>query len=296
MPAPTPSLKTAAGVAVVAGLLSTRSRGLRKLALRLTALTAGAVAANEATGKPVPFLRWSFLRLLLGLKHLTKEWQVGDGREEAAAVYVEQNARRGDLDDVIATIDRFARTQSVLINVGDEKGEILDAAVRAVKPSFVLELGTYVGYGALRLARAAPEARVVSVEFLAANAEIARRNIAHAGVSDRVTVVVGSIGDGGVTVEHLRSVVGLGPGQLDAVFLDHAKEHYLSDLHTIEDSGWLHPGSVVIADNIRFPGAPDYLAYMQEQEGDRYRTVHHETHVEYQSVIKDLVLESTYLG
>ena len=296
MPAPTPSLKAAAGIALGAGLMSTRSRGLRKAVLRLSALTAGAVAVNEATGKPVPFLRWSFLRLLLGLKHLTTEWQVGDGREEAAAVYVEQNARRGDLDDVIATIDRFARTQSVLINVGDEKGEILDAAVRAVKPSFVLELGTYVGYGALRLARAAPEARVVSVEFLAANAEIARRTIAHAGVSDRVTVVVGSIGDGGTTVEHLRSVVGLGPGQLDAVFLDHAKEHYLADLHTIEDSGWLHPGSVVVADNIRFPGAPDYLAYMQEQEGLRYRTVHHETHVEYQSVIKDLVLESTYLG
>ena len=296
MPEPTRSLKTAAGVAAGAALLSTRSRGLRKAGLRLTALTAGAVAANEAAGKPVPFLRWSFLRLLAGLKHLTKEWQVGDGREDAAVSYVEQNARHGDLDDVIATIDRFARTQSVLINVGDEKGEILDAAMRSVKPSFVLELGTYVGYGALRLARSAPEARVVSVEFLPANAALARRVIAHAGVSDRVTVVEGSIGDGGRTVEHLRTVVGLGPGQLDAVFLDHAKEHYLADLHTIEDSGWLHPGSVVVADNVGFPGAPDYKAYMQEMEGTRYRTVEHETHVEYQAVIKDLVLESTFLG
>jgi catechol O-methyltransferase len=52
----------------------------------------------------------------------------------------------------------------------------------------------------------------------------------------------------------------------------------------------------VVADNIKFPGAPDYLAYMREQEGRRYRTVDHNTHVEYQSVIPDLVLESTYLG
>lgn len=290
------TLKTAAGVAAGAGLLSTRARGLRKVALRLTALGAGAVAANEAAGKPVPFLRWSFIRLLTNMKHLTTEWQVGDGREEAAAVYVAQNARRGDLDDVIATIDDFARNHSILINVGDEKGEILDAAMRAVKPSIVMELGTYVGYGALRLARSAPEARIISVEFLAANAAIARRNIEHAGVSDRVTVVDGSIGDGGTTVEHLRSVIGLGAGQLDAVFLDHAKEHYLADLHTLEDSGWLHPGSVVVADNVGFPGAPDYKAYMEEQEGRRYRTVKHETHVEYQSLIKDLVLESTFLG
>ncbi len=266
--------------------------------LVLTAAGAGAVAANEATGKPIPVLRWSFLRLMLGIKKLTTDWQVGDGREEAAAEYVARNARRGDADDVIATIDRYCRTESFLINVGDEKGEILDAAVRAVRPAFVLEVGTYVGYGAMRLARAAPEARVVSVEFLPANAAIARRIIEYAGLSDRITVVEGTLAGrrGRPLQEHLRTVIGLGPGGLDAVFLDHAKDHYLSDLHRLEDNGWLHPGTVVVADNIRFPGAPDYRAYMQEQEGLRWHTVEHETHAEYQSMIKDLVLESTYLG
>jgi catechol O-methyltransferase len=287
---------SAAGVATGATWLATRARGGTRAALALTAAAAGAVAANEATGKPVPMLRWSFLRLVLGLKKLTTDWQVGDGREEAAAQYVARNARQGDVDDVISTIDRYCRTESFLINVGDEKGEILDAAVRAVKPSFVLELGTYVGYGAMRLARTAPEARVVTVEFLPANAAIARRIIDHAGLSDRITVVEGTLADGGKTLEHLSTVIGLGPGGLDAVFLDHAKDHYLSDLHRLEDNGWLHPGTVVVADNIRFPGAPDYRAYMQEQEGRRWHTVEHDTHAEYQSVIKDLVLESTYLG
>lgn len=290
------TLKTSAGIAAGAGLLSTRATGLRRAALRLAAVTAAAVAGNEATGKPVPFLRWSFIQLMVNIKKVTTEWQVGDGREEACAVYVAANARRGDLDDVLATIDRFARNESFLINVGDEKGEILDAAIRAVKPSFVLELGTYVGYGALRLARSAPEARIVSIEFLPANAAIARRNIEHAGLSDRITVVDGTLGDGGKTLEHLRTAIGLGPGQLDAVFLDHAKDHYLSDLHLLEDSGWLHPGSVAVADNVKFPGAPDYKAYMEEQEGRRWRTTEHPTHAEYQSVIPDLVLESTFLG
>jgi catechol O-methyltransferase len=35
---------------------------------------------------------------------------------------------------------------------------------------------------------------------------------------------------------------------------------------------------------------------MAEQEGLTWRTVEHETHVEYQSLIKDLLLESEYLG
>ena len=298
MPAscPSRSLLGAAGVTAGAAVLAGRTAGRTRAVLALTAATAAAVVANEATGKRVPMLRWSFLRLVLGIKKLTTAWQVGDGREEAAAEYVERNARRGDVDDVIASIDRYCRTKSYLINVGDEKGEILDAAVRAVKPSFVLELGTYVGYGAMRLARCAPQAHVVTVEYVPANAAIARRIIEHAGLSDRITVVEGTLADGGKTLAHLRSVLGLGLGGLDAVFLDHAKDHYLSDLHTLEDSGWLHPGSVVVADNVRFPGAPDYRAYMQEQEGRRWRTVEHETHAEYQSVIKDLVLESTYLG
>ena len=53
---------------------------------------------------------------------------------------------------------------------------------------------------------------------------------------------------------------------------------------------------VVVADNVKLPGAPKYRAYMTAQEGRRWHTVEHETHVEYQSLLKDLVLESEYLG
>ena len=52
----------------------------------------------------------------------------------------------------------------------------------------------------------------------------------------------------------------------------------------------------MLADNVRFPGAPDYRAYMQEHAAGRWRTIEHDTHVEYQSLLKDLVLESEYLG
>jgi predicted O-methyltransferase YrrM len=61
-------------------------------------------------------------------------------------------------------VDQFAYEKSFLINVGDEKGELFDAAVRRADPRLALELGTYCGYGSLRIARAAPSAEVVSVE------------------------------------------------------------------------------------------------------------------------------------
>jgi catechol O-methyltransferase len=235
--------------------------------------------------------------MLFGIRRLETEWQVGDGREEALAEHVEATAKRGDLDDVIRTIDDFAYHQSILINVGDEKGLILDAAIRKADPRLLLELGTYCGYSALRSARVMPEgARLVSIEFNADNAAIARRIWDVAGIGDELSVVVGTIGDGGATISRLESEHGVGPGTLDFVFLDHAKEAYLPDLKTILDRGWLHPGSVAVADNVKFPGAPDYRKYMQAEGGRTWRTTEHKTHAEYQTLLRDLVLESEYLG
>ena len=193
-------------------------------------------------------------------RNFIRTGQIGDGREEACADYVVANARRGDIDDVLATVDKFAYEKSMLMNVGDEKGELLDAAVRRANPSVALELGTYCGYSALRIARAAPSAKVFSVELAAANAEVARRIWAHAGVDDRVTCVVGTIGDGGRRSTRWPTSTAFGAGKLDLLFIDHDKAAYLPDLQSILDRGWLHSGSIVVADNIGIPGAPKYRA------------------------------------
>ncbi|SPM42910.1 Predicted O-methyltransferase YrrM [Mycobacterium numidiamassiliense] len=244
----------------------------------------------------MPLLRWSFWRLAAASRNINTTGQIGDGREAAVVDYVLTNARAGDIDDVVATIDKFAYEKSILINVGDEKGELLDAAVRRADPSLVLELGTYCGYSALRIARSAPKAKVYSVELAEANAANARQIWAHAGVADRVTCVVGTIGDGGRTLDSLANDHGFASGTLDFVFLDHDKDAYLDDLESIVDRGWLHPGSVVVADNVGMPGAPKYREFMRQQQGTGWNTVEHKTHVEYQTLVSDLVLESDYLG
>jgi catechol O-methyltransferase len=252
---------------------------------------------KEIGGRRVPLLRWSFWRMALGAKHLQEHWQVGDGREEALAQHVTSTAAPGDLDDAIRAIDEFCYGQSIMMNVGDEKGEILDTAIRRVDPHRLLELGTYCGYSALRTIRTmSSEAHLYSIEFSPANAEVARRILGHAGVDRRVTVIVGTLGDGGRTISALEAQHGFGERSLDLVFIDHAKDAYLPDLERIIEHGWLRPGAVVVADNVKFPGVPGYREYMREREGREWRTIEHQTHVEYQTMIKDLVLESEYLG
>lgn len=240
-------------------------------------------------------LRWSVLRVAFGVRSLSRVGQLGDGREAAAADYVAARARPGDIDDALAKLDEYAYRKSFLISVGDEKGRLLDAAVGRAQPHLALELGTYCGYGALRIARAAPQARVVSVELSEANAAVAQQIWEHAGVGDRITCVVGTIGDGGRTLDLLRDEQGFVAGALDFLFIDHDKDAYLTDLLSIIARGWLHRGSIVVADNVGIPGSPKYKSYMRDQQGKHWRTREHRTHVEYQTLLPDLVLESEYL-
>ncbi|HUE33566.1 MAG TPA: O-methyltransferase, partial [Mycobacterium sp.] len=53
---------------------------------------------------------------------------------------------------------------------------------------------------------------------------------------------------------------------------------------------------IVVADNVKVPGAPKYREYMRRQQGQQWSTTEHKAHLEYQSLISDLVLESEYLG
>src|ERR1700722_16036377 len=143
-----------------------------------------------------PFLRYSFLRGVFGGLNVTRTGQIGDGREEATAEYVIANAPAGDVDAAIDAIDNFAYDKSILMNVGEEKGQLLDAAVKRAKPKHAMELGAYCGYSGLRIARAAPGAKVFSIEKSGANASVARRVWTHAGLGDRVTCINGTVDDG----------------------------------------------------------------------------------------------------
>src|SRR6201988_4118577 len=206
-----------------------------------------------------PFLRYSLLRMAFGGLSVKRTGQMGDGREEAMADYVIANAPADDVDAAIDAIDNFAYDKSILMNVGDEKGLLLDAAVKRSNPKLAMELGAYCGYSGLRIARAAPGATVFSIEKSGANASVARRVWAHAGLADRVTCINGTIDDG-TTLEVLAKDYGFTEGCLDFVFLDHWKDVYLDDLRRLVDRGWLHPRTTAVADHRGGPGAPQSRA------------------------------------
>jgi caffeoyl-CoA O-methyltransferase len=126
------------------------------------------------------------------------------------------------------------------IQVGPSEGKLLGLLMRLVHATKVVEVGTLVGYSAIHMARAlAPGGHLWSIEFEPRHAEIARANLAAAGLADRVTVLVGAGRDVLPALEvH---------APLDAVFIDADKVNY--DHYGRWAIDHLRPGGLVLGDN-----------------------------------------------
>eukprot|EP00928_Gymnodinium_smaydae_P089763 TRINITY_DN73677_c0_g1_i1.p2 TRINITY_DN73677_c0_g1~~TRINITY_DN73677_c0_g1_i1.p2 ORF type:complete len:116 (+),score=11.69 TRINITY_DN73677_c0_g1_i1:32-349(+) len=79
--------------------------------------------------------------------------QCGDGRERKASAFVRAKAAPGDAVAALDAFEEFHAKHRPLLHVGPQKGAHLDDAVRARAPLRVLELGTYIGYSAIRIGR-----------------------------------------------------------------------------------------------------------------------------------------------
>ncbi|KAG6615393.1 putative methyltransferase [Phytophthora cinnamomi] len=172
--------------------------------------------------------------------------------------YVKQHAEAGNPASVIATIDEFASTNHMM-NIGPVKGAVIDEEIRKKKPAVMAELGAYTGYSTVRFASlqrevAGPDSHYYSFEYSPVFAARVREMVELAGLTNQVTVYVGEFSE---QYEALRGK------NVDLYFIDHEKSVYLSDLKLIIGSGTLAPGSIIAADNVVRPGAPDYLEFIE---------------------------------
>lgn len=134
------------------------------------------------------------------------------------------------------------------IDVSPAQGKFLSLLVRISGAKRVLEMGTLGGYSTIWMARALPEGgRVTTLELMPAHAEVAKRNIAAAGLADRVDVLVGP------ALESLEKLVGANTRPFDVIFIDADKPNnpnYLDYAMKLARSG-----AVIVCDNVIRDGA-----------------------------------------
>lgn len=125
------------------------------------------------------------------------------------------------------------------IEVSPQSARLLYLLTRMSGARRVLEIGTLGGYSTICLARGVgPGGRVVTCEREARHAAVAERNLARAGVADRVEVVVGP------ALDTLPTLI----GTFDLVFIDADKENNSHYVRWAIDLG--RPGTVVVVDNV----------------------------------------------
>ncbi|CAK7225344.1 hypothetical protein SBRCBS47491_005856 [Sporothrix bragantina] len=180
----------------------------------------------------------------------------------------QQAAFKNDSKALPTAIETYARENGVPMLFGPAKMAQAAAALTGMEqpPRVLVEFGAYVGYSALRWATLLEElsgdknVHVYTFELDPANAQIARDFAAAAGRSSQIHVFDGP---GDVSLTKLVQDGTIAPHSVDVVFIDHWEPRYVPDLQLCEQLGVLRVGSLVVADNTDFPGAPDYVAYVQ---------------------------------
>jgi len=122
------------------------------------------------------------------------------------------------------------------------------------------------------------DGKLITIEIDKNLADIARKNIAKAGLSDKIEVISGN------ALEVIPTLTGY---KFDLIFLDAAKSEYLQYLRLLEEKHLMQKDSVVVADNvILFENEmKDYLEYVRSS--DRYKSQTTETTLEFNKNVKD---------
>ena len=129
------------------------------------------------------------------------------------------------------------------IDVSAPQGKLIHLLARMMGARKALEIGTLGGYSTIWLARALPDGgRLVTLELSARHAEVARRNVARAGLESRVEIRTGA------ALETLPKIEAEGLGPFDFVFIDADKTNNAAYLE------WAlrlsRPGTAIVVDNV----------------------------------------------
>jgi len=170
------------------------------------------------------------------------------------ADYVKSRITEKTPENVLKLVDEFCWNRQWMMHVGDKKGKIVNDALTKHKPKTILELGTYCAYSTIILAKDLPnDGKVYTIDPYPTNCS--KVLVDCAGLNDKIVFLEGFADQ---VIPQLKL-----QGQVDMVFIDHAKNKYCSDLKLIEQYNLMHSGSVVVADNVIVFKINDYISHVR---------------------------------
>ncbi len=142
----------------------------------------------------------------------------------------------------ILEMEKYAKTNEVPISQ-PESIRMIEVLLKLMNAKKILEIGSAIGYSAIRMSRAA-DAEVVTVELSDEMASLAEDNFKKAGLDNKIRLIRG---DGKEVLSKME-----GEGIFDVIFVDAAKGQYMDIFPDCERL--LKSGGLLISDNILYKG------------------------------------------
>lgn len=145
---------------------------------------------------------------------------------------------------LLKEMELFAKENNVPI-AEPETARLISVITKLVRPAKILEVGCAIGYSAMIMSESLAEGgHITTLEYDPKMVELARKNIARAGLDSKITVIEADAKD---YISYLED-----SETYDIVFLDGPKAHYL---FMLDDAvRLLKKGGLLISDNILFKG------------------------------------------
>jgi predicted O-methyltransferase YrrM len=161
-------------------------------------------------------------------------------------------------DPLLREMEERAEREDIPIS-DPEVGRLLAILARAVGARRILEIGAAIGYGAIWLARGAPEARVQSVDVDPERLAAAREYLERAGLADRVELIEGK------ALEVIQRL----DGPFDLVYVDAVKTEYRRYLDLVLPK--LRVGGLIVCDNLLWGGEVAAPGEEEDRDADALR-------------------------
>lgn len=140
---------------------------------------------------------------------------------------------------LIKQMEQYALENHIPIMLSDGI-EFLENYIKEHHVKKILELGTAIGYSAIRMAFVSDDINIITIERDIVRYEEAIKNIELSGFKNRITVIHKDIMD--FETEE----------QFDLIFIDAAKSQYIKFFEKFESN--LITGGTIISDNLNFHG------------------------------------------
>ena len=85
------------------------------------------------------------------IESVSTKFKLKKPKEEEVLLNVRLKAEPNNPNSVLNIIDNYAYKKTFLMNIGEEKGLLLENAINESKANNILELGVYLGYSTIRI-------------------------------------------------------------------------------------------------------------------------------------------------